>query len=73
MSGQSCSLRKSMSIERVSLNKEEERRQILKETHMGDSQNEGFTLVPLNIKCRNIIYNQKGPIVLRTTHIMRYP
>ena len=30
-------------------------------------QNSGPTLVPLDISCRNLIYNQKGPLILRTT------
>ena len=25
--------------------------------------------MPLNIRCRSIIYNQKGPIILGTTHM----
>ena len=29
-----------------------------------------LVLVPLNIRCRNTIYNQKGPIILGTTHIV---
>ena len=31
----------------------------------------GLYLVPLNIRCHNIIYNQKGPMVSRTTHAIR--
>ena len=27
-------------------------------------------LVPLNIRCRNTVYNQKGPLILRTTHVL---
>ena len=37
--------------------------------YMGSSQNKGPVLVPLNIKCRDVIYSQKGHIILRTTHI----
>ena len=29
-----------------------------------------FILVPLNIRCRNIIYKQKGPIVLRIARLL---
>ena len=27
-------------------------------------------MVPLNSRCRNIIYNQKGPVILGTTHLL---
>ena len=37
--------------------------------HMDSSQNWGSFLVPLNIRCRNLTYNQKSPIILRTIHI----
>ena len=36
--------------------------------YMGKSQNYGPILLPLDIRCRNITYNQK-PILLRTAHI----
>ena len=34
---------------------------------MGSSQSSGPISVPLNIRCHNITYNQKGLITLRTT------
>ena len=34
---------------------------------MGSSQNEGPMLVPLNIRCHNLTYNPRGPIILRRT------
>ena len=34
---------------------------------MGSSQNQSQILVPLDIRRRTIICNQKGPILLRTT------
>ena len=37
---------------------------------MGRSQSAGPILVPLNIRCRKISYNQKGPIALRISHIV---
>ena len=37
--------------------------------HMGSSPKWGPILVPLNMRCRNIIYTQKGAIILRTTHM----
>ena len=37
--------------------------------YLGSSQSEGPTLVPLHIRCRNITYTPKGPIILRTTHL----
>ena len=37
--------------------------------YMGGFQNWGSILVPLNTRCRNIIYNQKAPTILRTTRI----
>ena len=37
--------------------------------YISSSQNSGPFLVPLNIRCRNQIYKQKGPIILRTTYI----
>ena len=40
---------------------------------MGSSQNLGPILEPLNIRCRNVAYNQKGPIILRTTHTLIGP
>ena len=39
--------------------------------HMGDCQNYGPLLGPLNIRCRTIIGIQKGTIILTTTHINR--
>ena len=36
---------------------------------MGSSQNGGPILVPLNLWCRNIIYNPKEPIILGTTYV----
>ena len=38
---------------------------------MGNSKNEGPILVPPNInyKCRNLIQNQEGPILLRKTQM----
>ena len=37
---------------------------------MGTSQNTGPILVPLKFRCRNIIYNQKRPLTLGTTHVI---
>ena len=37
--------------------------------YMGSSQNSRRNLLPLSIGCRNMIYNQKGPIVLRLAHL----
>ena len=39
---------------------------ILPLQELGSSQNEGPILVPLNIRCRHVNYNKKGPIILRT-------
>ena len=36
---------------------------------MGSSHSVGPILVPLNIRCRNIFYNQEGAIILGTTLI----
>ena len=35
---------------------------------IGSSQAQGPVLVPLNIRCCNIVYNEKVPSILRTTH-----
>ena len=35
--------------------------------YIGIFLKQGLFLVPLNIRCRNIIDNQQGPIILRTT------
>ena len=40
-------------------------------TQMGSSQNQGPALLPLKKRCRNMIYSQKGPIILRTTQTER--
>ena len=29
-------------------------------------------LVPLNIMCRSLVYNQKGPLILRTPHLVMH-
>ena len=42
---------------------------IIKSTVAGSSQHAGPILAPLNIRRHHIICNQKGPIMLRTTHI----
>ena len=34
-------------------------------------ENQGPILVPLKARCCNIIYNPKGPIILRITHLPR--
>ena len=36
---------------------------------MVSSQNWGPIFVPLDIRCRNIMYSQKGYIFFRTTHV----
>ena len=36
---------------------------------MGGCQNYGLFLGTLNIRCRSIIRNQKGTIILTTTHM----
>ena len=36
---------------------------------LGSSQNKGPILVPLHTGCRNIVCDQKGPIILRTAHV----
>ena len=36
---------------------------------MGGFKNYGPFLGTLNIRCRIIIYSQKGPLILRTTHV----
>ena len=38
-----------------------------KQVNMGSSQNQGPILVPLIIRCRNIIKNQKASMILGTT------
>ena len=37
---------------------------------MGSSQNSDLILVPLDMRCCKIIYNQNGPIILVTTHMV---
>ena len=37
------------------------------------SQNYDPVLVPLKTRCRNLIYNPKGPITLRITHFVTSP
>ena len=37
--------------------------------YMSSSQNQGSILVPLNIGCHNINYNQKGSRFLGITHL----
>ena len=39
---------------------------------MGSSQTSGPILVPLNVRCRNLIHNQKGPKILRTTRVFNF-
>ena len=36
---------------------------------LGSSQNQGPILISLDTGCCNIHYNQKGPVILRTTPI----
>ena len=38
--------------------------------HVASSQDEGPTLVPLNIKCCNIINNQKRPIMISVVFVL---
>ena len=38
-------------------------------SYMGGCQNHGPLLNPLNTRCRTILRNQKGTIVLTTTHM----
>ena len=42
---------------------------ILGDSDMGDCQNYGPFLGPLSTGCRTILRNQKGTIILTTTHI----
>ena len=42
---------------------------IIKDNHMGRCQNYGPFLGTLNIRCRIIIWTQKGTIILTTTHM----
>ena len=37
--------------------------------YLASSQKLVATWVPLNMRCCNKIYNQKGPIIFRTTHL----
>ena len=41
----------------------------LVEDHMGGCQNYGPRLGPLNTRCRIILRNQKGTMILTTTHM----
>ena len=36
-------------------------KRLVQPKHSGSSQNHGPILAPLNTRCRNIIYNHKGP------------
>ena len=43
---------------------------LLRNSHKGSSQNSDPILVPLNIRCRNIIIDRKGPIIVATTYML---